>query len=163
VNLSARQFNNELPNVVANVINQTHLPPALLELELTESLLMDKKDLAIMVLEKLQLQGVQLSIDDFGTGYSSLNYLKCFPLNRLKIDRSFIKDLTSSPDDEIIIEAIIALAHGLRLKVVAEGVETDEQLAFIRDKQCDEVQGFLFAEPMPAAALSEFLHNHQSR
>jgi len=163
VNLSARQFTNELPKVVATVLDQTQLPPTLLELELTESLLMDKKELAITVLEQLQLQGIQLAIDDFGTGYSSLSYLKCFPLHRLKIDRSFIKDLTSSTDDEIIIEAIIALAHGLRLKVVAEGVETDEQLVFIRKKQCDEVQGFYFAKPMSAAALSEFFHQHQPR
>ncbi len=163
VNLSARQFNNELPNIVATALHQTQLPPNLLELELTESLLMDKKESASIVLAQLQCQGVQLSIDDFGTGYSSLSYLKHFPLNRLKIDRSFIKDLTSSSDDEIIIEAIIALAHGLRLKVVAEGVETVEQLNYIRNNLCDEVQGFLFAEPMPAADLSVFLYNHQSR
>lgn len=163
VNLSARQFNNELPNMVATVLQQTQIPPGLLELELTESLLMAKKELAHMVLVQLQHQGVQLSIDDFGTGYSSLSYLKYFPLNRLKIDRSFIKDLSTSSDDEIITEAIIALAHGLRLKVVAEGVETVEQLDFVHSKHCDEVQGFLVAKPMPAAELSEFLHNYHSR
>jgi len=163
INLSARQFDNELPTIIAAVLQESHLPPQLLELELTESLLMAKKELATSVLQKLQQQGVQLSIDDFGTGYSSLSYLKHFPLHRLKIDRSFIKDLPGSADDEIIVEAIIALAHGLRLKVVAEGVETAEQLEFIHNKNCDDVQGFLLAEPMPATQLGDFLRNYQSR
>lgn len=160
VNLSARQFNNDLPDMVATALEQTGLPAQLLELELTETLLMAKTELACALLSRLQQRGVNISIDDFGTGYSSLSYLKNFPLQRLKIDRSFVKDLGSSADDEIIIEAIIALAHGLRLQVVAEGVETDAQLDFMRETQCDEVQGFLFAKPMPATECGQFLCDH---
>ncbi len=159
VNLSARQFRDDLPDIVAHVLRETGLPPQLLELELTESLLMDKPEMARIILEQLQYLGVQLSIDDFGTGYSSLSYLKHFPLNSLKIDRSFVKDLGSAADDAVIIEAIIALAHGLRLQVVAEGVETAEQLEFMRSKKCDHVQGFFFAKPMPVLECSHFLRD----
>ncbi|MCD6527127.1 MAG: EAL domain-containing protein [Desulfuromonas sp.] len=161
VNLSARQFRSDLPDIVAQVLRASQLPPQLLELELTESLLMEKPELARMILNKLQTLGCNLAIDDFGTGYSSLSYLKHFPLDRLKIDRSFVKDLSVDPDDAIIVEAIIALAHGLRLKVVAEGVETVEQLDFMREHSCDEVQGFIMARPMSADDFTCFLH--QSR
>ena len=162
VNLSARQFRNDLPDIVAAVLDSSRLPPHLLELELTESLLMDKPEMARAILNKLQTLGANLSIDDFGTGYSSLSYLKHFPLNRLKIDRSFVKDLNVDPDDATIIEAIIALAHGLRLKVVAEGVETEEQLEFMRGHKCDEVQGFLIARPLTATDFFRFLQDPQT-
>jgi EAL domain-containing protein (putative c-di-GMP-specific phosphodiesterase class I) len=147
VNLSARQFRSDLPDIVALALKSSGLPPYLLELELTESLLMDKPEMARIILNRVQDLGVSLSIDDFGTGYSSLSYLKHFPLNRLKIDRSFVKDLIVNSDDATIVEAIIALAHGLRLNVVAEGVETLDQLEFMKAHQCDEVQGFLIATP----------------
>jgi len=139
------------------VLRQTALPPELLELELTESLLMEKPEQVREVLEQLRELGTLTAIDDFGTGYSSLSYLKHFPLNRLKIDRSFVKDLTSDSDDAVIIEAIIALAHSLRLQVVAEGVETPAQLEFMRRHGCDDVQGYLLGRPMPADELMRFL------
>ncbi|SDE49331.1 sensor domain-containing protein [Desulfuromonas thiophila] len=157
VNLSARQFTRSLPQTVAQVLRQTALPPELLELELTESLLMEKPEQVREVLEQLRELGTLTAIDDFGTGYSSLSYLKHFPLNRLKIDRSFVKDLTSDSDDAVIIEAIIALAHSLRLQVVAEGVETPAQLEFMRRHGCDDVQGYLLGRPMPADELMRFL------
>jgi len=145
VNLSARQFLNDLPAIVLEVLEQTKLPHHLLELELTEGLLMDKPEMARSILNQLRQIGVQLAIDDFGTGYSSLSYLKHFPLNRLKIDRSFVKDLGKGEDDATIIEAIIALAHGLHLEVIAEGVETPTQMDFLVAQGCDMVQGFLYA------------------
>lgn len=160
VNLSARQFRSDLPNIVALALQNTGFPPHLLELELTEGLLMDKPEMARVILDQLQDLGVSLSIDDFGTGYSSLSYLKHFPLNRLKIDRSFVKDLSVDSDDATIVEAIIALAHGLRLNVVAEGVETMTQFEFLKAHQCDEVQGFLMARPMTSTNFVEFLRNY---
>jgi len=160
VNLSARQFRQDLPSIVASALQTSGFPPHLLELELTESLLMDKPEMARRILNKLRDLGVSLSIDDFGTGYSSLSYLKHFPLNRLKIDRSFVKDLSIDSDDATIIEAIIALAHGLRLNVVAEGVETEDQLEFMRAKECDEVQGFLIAQPMTAKDFIQFSQDY---
>ena len=157
VNLSARQFRSDLPDIVGRVLRDTALPPHLLELELTESLLMERPELARTILNKLRNLGNHLSIDDFGTGYSSLSYLKHFPIDRLKIDRSFVKDLNVDPDDAIIVEAIIALAHGLRLNVVAEGVETAEQLEFMRRRGCDEIQGYVVARPMPAQEFTRYL------
>lgn len=157
VNLSGRQFRSELPQLVAEVLQHSQLPPQLLELELTESLLMEKPEMARGVLKRLHALGSHLAIDDFGTGYSSLSYLKNFPLDRLKIDRSFVKDLGTNNDDATIVEAIIALAHGLRLKVVAEGVETAAQLAFMHKHDCDEVQGFYLARPMTAGQFRQFL------
>ncbi|OEU73794.1 MAG: hypothetical protein BA874_08635 [Desulfuromonadales bacterium C00003068] len=160
VNLSARQFRSDLPNIVASALQGSSFPPHLLELELTEGLLMDKPEMARVILNQLQDLGVSLSIDDFGTGYSSLSYLKHFPLNRLKIDRSFVKDLSVDSDDATIVEAIIALAHGLRLHVVAEGVETVAQLEFMKAHRCDEVQGFLMARPMTETNFLQFLQDY---
>ncbi|MBF0647068.1 EAL domain-containing protein [Desulfuromonas acetoxidans] len=157
VNLSARQFRSDLPDIVARVLHETGLPAHLLELELTESLLMERPELARTILNKLRYLGNHLSIDDFGTGYSSLSYLKHFPIDRLKIDRSFVKDLNVDPDDAIIVEAIIALAHGLRLNVVAEGVETSDQFEFMRQRGCDEIQGYVVARPMPADDFLRYL------
>ncbi|MDH5536068.1 MAG: EAL domain-containing protein, partial [Betaproteobacteria bacterium] len=158
VNLSARQFQRKnLAAVIGQVVQECGVKPALLKLELTESLLMSEAKEAVDTLHELKNLGVQLSVDDFGTGYSSLAYLKRFPLDELKIDRAFIRDAISDPDDAAIAATIINLAHGLTLKVVAEGVETDGQLAFLRLHGCDEMQGFYFARPLPAAECTLML------
>src|SRR4029077_980826 len=139
---------------VARVLEQTGLDPAFLELEITESVVMQHPEQAVTLLNKLKAFGIHLSIDDFGTGYSSLNYLKRFPLDTLKIDRTFIRDLPGDSDDAAITQAIVAMAHSLRLSVVAEGVETAEQLSFLRDYECDEIQGYYFSKPRPANDIS---------
>ena len=150
VNLSARQFVHEnLLQDVARVLNETGLDPVLLELEITESMVMRDPEHAVTLLRGLKAMGIHLSIDDFGTGYSSLNYLKRFPLDNVKIDRSFIQDLPGDGDDAAITQTIIAMAHSLRLGVIAEGVETEEQLHFLRANGCDEMQGYHFSRPLP--------------
>jgi len=150
VNLSARQFTHEnLLQDVARVLNETGLDAAFLELEITESMVMHDPEHAVELLSELKAMGISISIDDFGTGYSSLSYLKRFPIDSLKIDRSFIKDLPLDGDDAAITQAIIAMAHGLKLKVTAEGVETGEQLSFLSIQKCDEMQGFHFSKPLP--------------
>ncbi len=159
VNLSARQFTQD--DVVARVreaLKESGLPGSDLELEITESLLMDNTDRAAKILRSLKELGVRIAIDDFGTGYSSLSYLKAFPIDTLKIDRSFIKNMIEKPDDAAaIVEAIIAMAKALRLKVVAEGVETREQLSFLQMLGCDQVQGFFFSRPVPAPDFATLL------
>ena len=151
VNLSARQFNqNDLDASIRRILDETKIDPGLLEFELTESLLMSDSEDAVRILDNMRKCGIRLSVDDFGTGYSSLAYLKRFPLDSLKIDRTFIRHITADSGDARIAEAIISLAHSLKLKVVAEGVETEAQLAFLREHACDEMQGYLFARPMPA-------------
>lgn len=160
VNLSALQFRQpDLVGMVARILAETGLDPSSheLELELTESLLMRNVEKTAATLHRLHEMGVKLSIDDFGTGYSSLSYLKRFPLNSLKIDQSFVRDLSSNPDDAAIVSAIIALGHGLKLNVIAEGVETAEQLAYLRELKCDEMQGFLFSRPIPASEITQLL------
>lgn len=160
VNLSALQFRQpDLVGMVARILAETGLDPSSheLELELTESLLMRNVEKTAATLHRLHEMGVKLSIDDFGTGYSSLSYLKRFPLNSLKIDQSFVRDLSSNPDDAAIVSAIIALGHGLKLSVIAEGVETTEQLAYLRELKCDEMQGFLFSRPIPASEITQLL------
>jgi len=150
VNLSARQFAHEsLLEDVARTLRDTRLDPAYLEFEITESMVMRDPEHAVKLLGGLKAMGIRLSIDDFGTGYSSLNYLKRFPLDSVKIDRAFIQDLPGNADDAAITRAIIAMAHSLRLKVIAEGVETEEQLGFLRELGCDEMQGYLFSGPLP--------------
>jgi diguanylate cyclase (GGDEF)-like protein/PAS domain S-box-containing protein len=149
VNLSARQFAHEgLLQDVENILHETGLDPTLLELEITESLVMQNPARAVKRLNELKAMGIHLSIDDFGTGYSSLSNLKHFPIETLKIDRSFIRDLPADADDSAITLAILAMAHSLKLKVIAEGVETVEQLNFLRDHLCDEVQGYYFSKPL---------------
>jgi diguanylate cyclase len=158
VNLSARQF--QRPNFVdqiANILDETGLEPEFLELEVTESLAMTHADRAISTLHDLKKLGVKLSIDDFGTGYSSLNYLKRFPIDTLKIDRSFVGDITSNTGDATIVTTIIAMAHTLQLTVIAEGVENEEQMQFLYDQGCDEMQGFLFSLPLQAEDLKKLL------
>jgi EAL domain-containing protein (putative c-di-GMP-specific phosphodiesterase class I) len=165
VNLSPRQFRQKhLVAMVAQVLHDTGLAPQLLELELTEGMLMHHADDTVHTLVQLGEMGVHLAIDDFGTGYSSLSYLKRFPIDTLKIDRSFVKDLHDDKDDAAIVTAIVAMARGLGLGVVAEGVETEAQVAFLRSLSCDMVQGFHFGRPMPAADFAHRLqHNVKLR
>lgn len=160
VNLSPRQFVQDLfHNTVMRVLDETGLDPNWLELEITESVMMDNPEHAATVLRQLKTQGIQLAIDDFGTGYSSLSYLKRFPIDHVKIDRSFIKDIPGNADDVSITRAIIAMAHSLRLRVIAEGVETVEQVELLRSHHCEEAQGYLFGIPMPASDFeARFLH-----
>jgi diguanylate cyclase (GGDEF)-like protein/PAS domain S-box-containing protein len=158
VNLSARQFQQRHFDAgVAAILAETGVDPALIEFELTESMLMGDAEEAVRMLAELKASGVRLSVDDFGTGYSSLAYLKRLPLDALKIDRAFIRDVTIDPDDASITLAIIGLAHSLELTVVAEGVETAEQLAFLKANGCDEMQGFYFAKPLPAPDCTRWL------
>ncbi len=159
VNLSARQFRERnLIETVRRVLRETGLAPEFLELELTESLL-QHVDTAEVVLKELHALGVHISVDDFGTGYSSLNYLKRFPIDNLKIDRSFVRDVINDPDDAAITDAIITMAHTLGIHVVAEGVETREQLAFLHQHRCDLMQGYYFSKPLAADALVELLRS----
>jgi diguanylate cyclase (GGDEF)-like protein/PAS domain S-box-containing protein len=149
VNVSARQFRQEnIVQTVAEVLRETGLEARYLELELTESMVMHDAPQLVAMLDELKRLGVQIAVDDFGTGYSSLSYLKRFPVDRLKIDRSFVEHIASDADDATIVRTIIALGHNLGLKVVAEGVESDEQLRFLRSNLCDEAQGFLISRPV---------------
>lgn len=158
VNLSVRQFvQKDLVSSIASVLRQTGLPADSLELELTESLVMTDVDQAINILRQLKDLGVHLSIDDFGTGYSSLSYLKRFPIDVLKIDQSFVRDITLDVDDAAITASIISLAHSLKLHVIAEGVETVEQLDYLRLHGCDAMQGYLFSPPVPPARFEQLL------
>ncbi len=158
VNLSARVFQQRnIAQLVTEVLAQTGLEACWLELELTESTLMRNAEEAVSMLNELHTLGIGLSVDDFGTGYSSLSYLKRLPVDRLKIDRSFVADIGSGGDDETITAAIIALAHELQLLVVAEGVETSLQYAFLRERACDEMQGFFFAPPLPGEEVATLL------
>ena len=150
VNLSAKQFRNaDLAAVVRSALDEAQLQPGYLELELTESAVMHDPEKSTLTLEQLSTMGVHISIDDFGTGYSSLSYLRRFPLDKLKIDRSFVRDLMQNPDDVSIVRAIISLAHSLRLRVVAEGVETLDQLNFLTELGCDQYQGFYCSPAVP--------------
>jgi diguanylate cyclase (GGDEF)-like protein/PAS domain S-box-containing protein len=154
VNLSARQLGQaDLVDTVGAALAHSGLDPDRLWLEITESTLMDDADTAVAALRSLRALGVHLSVDDFGTGYSSLAYLRRFPVDSLKVDQSFVAGLTDDPEDSAIVEAVVSMAHSLRLSVVAEGVETDEQLARLRDLGCELAQGFYFAAPVPTSAL----------
>ncbi len=158
VNLSSRQFQQKkMADVISKVLRSTRLDASLLELELTESVAMSGEDSTLSTLEELRAMGVKTSIDDFGTGYSNLSYLSRFPIDNLKIDRSFIEQIDKSGGDAAIVVAIIAMAHGLGLNVIAEGVETPEQAAFLAKHNCDEMQGYLFSRPLPAAELEGLL------
>ncbi len=161
VNLSAVQFRNpELVSDVHKVLKQIGLDVRYLSLEITESLLMEHVEKTTEMLNELDQMGIELAIDDFGTGYSSLGYLKRFPVSKLKIDRSFVRDIHCDQEDAAIVRAVIALGHGLGHKVVAEGVETKEQLSYLREQGCDEVQGYFFSRPLAADDCEEFLRNH---
>ncbi len=164
VNLSAMQFRQSgLAQVIDAALKQSDLAPEFLELELTESIIMHSARESIATLHELKAMGLTLSVDDFGTGYSSLSYLKQFPLDSLKIDRSFIEDLVNQPDDAAITTAIIAMAHSLNLQVVAEGVTSEQQLDFLRHLNCEMVQGFLFSKPLPAEEFMRYLQQASER
>ncbi len=163
VNLSPVQFRKStLHESVCSALDDFGLDADGLELEVTESLLMNDPAETAAILGRLKARGIHISIDDFGTGYSSLSYLKRFPINALKIDRSFVTDVTSNPDDAAIATAIILMGHSLKLTVVAEGVETENQLAFLKVLQCNEVQGYLFSPPVPADRAQGFLEEQQA-
>ncbi len=158
VNLSARQFlKGGLVDTVQQALDMTGLEPQYLELEITESLLMYEVEDTTQLLHRLNSLGVALAVDDFGTGYSSLSYLKRFPIDHLKIDRSFVRDVINDPDDASITAAIVAMAHNLKLKVVAEGVENDDQARFLRGLGCEYAQGYLFAQPLAADEMEAFM------
>ena len=164
VNLSARQFQQpNLTEEIAEVLEETGLDAKYLELEITESNAMQNAENTIYTLRELKALGVRISMDDFGTGYSSLNYLKRFPIDTLKLDQSFVRDVTTDNRDAAIVSAVISLAHSLNLEVVAEGVETEEQLAFMRQQRCDRIQGFFFSAPMSTEELEPYLLERRAR
>src|SRR3990170_3631564 len=158
VNISAVQWQqSNLVDIVANALQESGLDPSSLELELTETVVMQNAAETIVMFDRIDAMGVRLSIDDFGTGYSSLAYLKRFPLSSLKIDRAFINDLTIDADDALITKAMINLSHDLNLSVVAEGVETEAQLSFLRAHGCDVLQGYYFSKPLDASQCEQFM------
>jgi EAL domain-containing protein (putative c-di-GMP-specific phosphodiesterase class I) len=158
VNISAVEFQNEnfLEGVFA-ILNDTGLNPSLLELELTESVLMKRPESTASVLQALRAKGVQVAVDDFGTGYSSLSYLQKFSIDALKIDQSFVRRITTAPDETTIVTAVISMARSLRLRVVAEGVETLTELEFLQAHQCDEAQGYYFSRPVAPEQFAKLL------
>jgi len=158
VNLSTVQFKNKkLYETVVLALQESGLPPTRLELEITESLLLAESEPTLETLHKLRALGIRISMDYFGTGYSSLSYLRSFPFDKIKIDRSFIRDLESKGDSLAIIKAVIGLGQSLGMSTTAEGIETEEQLAAVREQGCNEVQGFLFSPPIDASAVIEML------
>jgi EAL domain-containing protein (putative c-di-GMP-specific phosphodiesterase class I) len=161
VNLSVRQFKaGKLVSQIKAVLDETGLDPQYLELEITESLFIEGDDsLIASMLQDLKRLGTKLAIDDFGTGYSALSYLRRFPIDKLKIDQSFVRGISSNADDASLVSAIIAIARSLKLSVIAEGVETEEQLHFLRSNHCDFMQGFLFSRPLPAEAFASLVRS----
>ena len=158
VNLSPVEFRNrELSHKIVELVQKSGVPASSIEIEITETVVMQNMETAVNILQELSTAGFGISVDDFGTGYSSLNYLRRFPLSKVKIDRSFITDFTHAQNDAAIVSAIIAMSHSLGLRVVAEGVETEEQLRFLQDLQCDEIQGFLISKPMPREQATDML------
>lgn len=163
VNLSPLQFRQQnLPVLIHRLLRESKLAPECLELEITESAAMQNVNRNILMLRDLKEMGVKISIDDFGTGYSSLSYLKRFPIDGLKVDRSFINGIHEDSDDAAIVTAIIVLARTLKLKVTAEGVETEEQYAYLQQQGCDEIQGYLFGKPMPVDTFEDWLNLHMT-
>ncbi|WP_424768430.1 EAL domain-containing protein [Paenibacillus sp. sgz302251] len=158
VNLSVRQFKDEnLVRIISDILNETRLDPQYLELEITENISMNIEDQVLSILQEIRKLGVKISIDDFGTGYSSLNYLKKYPIDFLKIDQSFVRNIQGQSNDEPIVKAIIYIAHSIGLKVIAEGVETKEQLDLLRELRCDEVQGYFISKPLQSEGVKDFL------
>jgi EAL domain-containing protein (putative c-di-GMP-specific phosphodiesterase class I) len=161
VNVSAIQFRQDgFCELIRRVLDETGLAPQYLELELTESLLLANADVMFSVVEELNAMGLTLAIDDFGTGYSSFSYLKRYRVSKLKIDRVFIRDVAVNPDDAAITIAIISMAKSLRLKVIAEGVETEAQMSFLRAHRCDEIQGYYFSRPLSVDKVADRLRGH---
>jgi diguanylate cyclase (GGDEF)-like protein/PAS domain S-box-containing protein len=164
VNLSARQLHDpDLPRRVDLILEETELPPTSLTLEITESSAMQHAETSVKILEAIKLRGIDIAVDDFGVGHSSLNYLKRFPVDVLKIDQSFVHDISEDADTAAIVTGIIALGHKLRLSIIAEGVETTEQRDFLRNHDCDMVQGFLYSVPLPADAFEDFLRDSNEK
>jgi len=164
VNCSAIQLvRTDMTNVIERALDATALDPTCLEIELTESLLLQNVEEGIAILQALKSLGLHVSIDDFGTGFSSLSYLKRLPVDKLKIDQSFIRDLNTDPGDAAIVTSMITLAHNLDLTVIAEGVENTEQLGFLRANRCDEIQGYLISRPQPAASLQQWIHQYNQQ
>ena len=164
VNVSSRQFvEGDLEGVVRAALDRHGVDPGLLELELTESALMSNAGHTIAVLGRLKELGIRIAIDDFGTGYSSLAYLKRFPIDKLKIDIAFVRDIVTNPDDAAIALAIISMAHSLHMQVIAEGVETRAQMAYLRRHRCDEIQGFHFARPLPAEEVAQLVRDNRAQ
>ena len=162
VNISSLQFRGgQLEANVRSVLAETGMPANYLELELTEGILMGGADETVETLRRMSDMGVKLAIDDFGTGYSSLSYLKRFPIDKLKIDQSFVRDIVHDPDDRAIANAVISMGHSLRLSVIAEGVEQQQQLEILINEGCDEVQGYYFSAPLPANEFSEVLRQQK--
>ena len=159
VNISAKQFRPTLPRLVAEILARHELDARFLELEITESMIMQSVEGVIAMMDDFQLLGISLSLDDFGTGYSSLSYLKRFPIDKLKIDQSFVRGVTKDADDEAITRAIISLSRNLGLRVIAEGVETEQQLAFLRSAGCEEIQGYYYSRPLPEDDFVKFLRS----
>jgi len=158
VNLSARQFQqHDLTDMIERILHETSLPASALDVEITESTAMHNAELSLNIMRRLKQMGVRISIDDFGTGYSSLSYLKKFPIDTVKIDQNFIRDLSQESNDGAIISAVISMARALKLRVVAEGVETEDQLAFLRLQHCETIQGFLYSRPLPAEEFESML------
>ncbi|MGO4370460.1 putative bifunctional diguanylate cyclase/phosphodiesterase, partial [Paenibacillus sp. MCAF20] len=155
VNLSSQQFHQpDLAGYIKAILDDVGLEPKFLELEITESMMMDAA-LSADILKRLNEYGVRISLDDFGTGYSSLSYLKMFPIHKLKIDRSFIRDITHSGNDQAIVATIIAMAQNMNMEVIAEGIETKDQLDILRDKDCQKIQGYYFSKPLSANDVEE--------
>lgn len=162
INLSAKQFRQKsLVEHIDSILTETGVDPRFIGIEITESMLVQNIDEVVDTLRRLSEMGLEISIDDFGTGYSSLSYLKRFPINKLKIDKSFVDDITTHLDDAAIVKAIIAMAHGLQMKVVSEGVETEAQLEFLRQHGCEHYQGFIFSKPLPANEVTARLQRKQ--
>jgi EAL domain-containing protein (putative c-di-GMP-specific phosphodiesterase class I) len=164
VNLSASQFRHSgLVDSIRRALDDVGLQARYLEVELTESAVMSDPEQSIAILEQLSTMGVLVSVDDFGTGYSSMSYLRRFPIDKLKIDRVFINEIVSRPEDASIVRAIVSLAHSLHLKVVAEGVETPAQLAFLEAAGCDEYQGYHFSRPLPARDFERLIRDSRAQ
>ena len=162
MNVSVHQIRQ--PNFVETVLQtlqETGLSPTCLEIEITESAIMQNDEVTNAAFQELDALGVSIVLDDFGTGYSSLSYLRNFPVSRVKIDRSFVAEIPTSPDDAALAAAIIAMAHGLRMSVVAEGVENLQQAEFLREQKCDALQGFLFSPALPAEDFERFLEREK--
>ena len=152
VNLSPAQFmHGDLVGLVRSILLETGLSPGRLELEITEGVLIEDFDRGLALLRRLKALGVRVSMDDFGSGYSSLSYLQAFPFDKIKIDRAFVINLGRNPQSASIVRAVIGLGHGLEMSIVAEGVETQEQLGFLADEGCDAVQGYFLGKPLPIA------------
>ncbi|DAB28682.1 MAG TPA: hypothetical protein CFH78_01015 [Sulfurimonas sp. UBA10385] len=158
VNLSSRQFNQpNLVQIITDILRETALDSRFLEIELTERIVMEDVKKSIKMISELKKLNLEFSIDDFGTGYSSLSYLKKFPINRIKIDKSFVDNIVNNSEDAAISQAIISMSHSMNLKTIAEGVETAEQFEFLRLRECDEIQGYYFSRPLPEADMQKLL------